>query len=296
MRYAIIDIGTNTIRMMIADKTSSSFNVLSKDLLMVRLGEEIKDGFITDAAIARALDALIKFKEKATSLNTDKIICFGTSALRDAKNKEAFMQSIFLQTGLKIEVISGDTEAQLGYLGAVGKNGTGGIIDIGGGSTEIIFGENGVLNYCRSFQAGVVRWLYKYPNADSIGKTEYDLCAKMTMEFFSELASLKQKFPVYGISGTATTLCTMKLKLDEYDASRVQGLILTLDEIEELTELLTSTTIEQRKIMIGLDKERADIIPFGAIILTSIMHSLKLNEIVVSDSDNLEGYLIKNYG
>lgn len=295
MRYAIIDIGTNTIRMMIADKTPAGFSVLSKDLLMVRLGEGIIDGIITDTAIARASVALAKFRLKANSLNTDKIICFGTSAVRDAKNKEEFIKSILFKTGLEIEVISGNTEAQLGFLGAAGENGTGGIIDIGGGSTEIIFGENGIINYCKSFQAGVVRWLYKYPNADSIGKKEYDRCANMALNFFSELTLLKPKLPVYGISGTATTLCTMKLKLDKYDASKVQGLILTLDEIEEMTDLLTSIKTEQRKNIVGLEKERADIIPFGAIILTSIMHCLKLNKIVVSDSDNLEGYLIKNY-
>lgn len=295
MRYAIIDIGTNTIRMMIADKAPSGFKVFSKELLLVRLGEGILDGMITNAAIKRAINALLKFRDKARTLKTDKIICFGTSAVRDAKNKEEFIKSILLQTGLNIEVISGNSEAELGFLGAVGKNGTGGIIDIGGGSTEIIFGENGVLNYSKSFQAGVVRWLYKYPNTDSIGKSEYDKCAKMAQEFFSELTLIKPKLPVYGISGTATTLCTMKLKLADYDGAKVQGLILTLDEIEMMTDMLTSTTIAQRHNIVGLEKARADIIPFGAIILTSIMHSLKLNEIVISDSDNLEGYLIKNY-
>ncbi|MEZ4358404.1 MAG: hypothetical protein R2876_07305 [Eubacteriales bacterium] len=295
MRYAIIDIGTNTIRMMIADKALSGFNVFSKELLLVRLGEGILDGMITDAATKRAIDALLKFRDKAQSLNADKIICFGTSAVRDAKNKKGFLQTVFNETGLNIEIISGAAEAKLGFLGAVGKNGTGGIIDIGGGSTEIIFGENGVLNYSKSFQAGVVRWLYKYPDADKIGKSVYDECAEMAHEFFSELNLLTPVLPVYGISGTATTLCTMKLKIADYDASKVHGLCLKLDEIEEMADLLTSTTIEQRYNIVGLEKSRADIIPFGAIILISVMHSLNLNEIVVSDSDNLEGYLIKNY-
>lgn len=288
-RYGVIDMGTNSLRLMIAEEGEGKLNIISKQIITTRLGEGMsKNSAILPSAAQRTADALNEFKKRAAAFEADELFAFATSMVRESANKAEFLKEMKEKTGFDIDVISGSEEAKLGLLGTLnGKDG--GIIDIGGGSTEVTFAKNGSVSFTKSFDIGIVRWLNRFTQN---GIADYERCERETEEYLSELKSVCPVSPVFGIGGTATSLCCVMLGMSEYDSKLIQGKEMPFETIDELAERLKRLTMEERKALVCFDEKRADIIPFGAIIMREAMRALRLKSIFISDSDNLEGYLL----
>ena len=280
-KTAVIDIGSNSVRLMLwADG-----KVLYKQLSTTRLGEGTAFSLcLKEEAIERTARAVSAFAERAKREGAENIFAYATEAVRSAENKEVFLARVRQLSGLEVEVLPGDTEAKLGLFGALGECGDGGMIDVGGASTEVSFRKSGKLVFSVSIPLGAVR-LYDLCH-DSIGCLQDSVSPHL-----EKLSAAPKGLPVFGVGGTATTLAAVCLKLERYSSSAVQGCRIETAELDALTAQLLALSAEERKRLPGMDARRADIIGGGAFLLTSVLKTLGADELIVSDSDNLEGYL-----
>ncbi len=285
MRIAVIDVGSNSVRLM----TWADGKVLYKRVATTRLAEGLSSGVLREKAMLRSADAIATFVERVKSEGADCIYAFATAAVRSAKNGGEFCALVREKCGVELDVVSGEREAYLGLSGALGGAPSGAIVDIGGASTEVCVRADGEVSFSVSLNLGAVRLF------DGCGQDFEKLSARI-LEELPRLEGCKVQGRAYAVGGTATTLASIKLGLREYDAARVQDLPLTRAEVEALAEKLLSLTQEERLSLAGMDEKRADIIGGGALFLFYIMKKLDLKEIFVSDRDNQEGYLLWRCG
>ena len=281
-RFAVIDVGSNSVRLMfVADG-----KVLYKRLNTTRLGEGLAQTHsLSVAAIERTAQAVAAFYEQAKQQGAECVVAFATAAVRAAKNGADFVRAVKTLCGLSVEVISGEEEAEIGILGALG-NADGSVIDVGGASTEIVVKTGGTLVYKKSVDIGVVRL------KDSCGRDKNALterCEQATQAFFD--APIGDT--LYAIGGTATTLAALALGLKEYDSSAVTGAKITAETMSAWTEKLLATSVGQIAAMPCMPTGRADVLAGGAVLLFTLMRTLGVKTLIVSDRDNLEGYAIK---
>ncbi len=290
-RYAVVDIGTNSARLMIAHIENECVVADYKTLRLIRVGEGMVDKrVIIPAAMARTKQALLEYLQisKEYSVNKNDFFAFATSAVRDAENKEAFCHFIRNECDVDIDIISGDREALLGFAGCI--DGEGAMFDIGGGSTEVMQGSLNDVRYAHSFRIGTVRMHQMFPSGDDADPQAFEQAHALAAKTFSQVPDVGN-LGYTGIGGTATALAALDIGLTEYISERVQGHVITLPQAQELCEMLKSKTKEQRKAINGLPEKKADVIVFGAIIFLEFMKTLGITSVVVSDSDNQEGYL-----
>ncbi|MPM66708.1 Exopolyphosphatase 2 [bioreactor metagenome] len=287
MLAAVIDVGSNSIRLMVADGGEAPRPLL-KQRKTTRLAEGLSaTGKISDDAIRRSVDVIDTFAREARMKFGDDIpvLAFATSAIRDASNGRNFARAVLEQTGIALDIIDGTTEACLAFYGATAS---GGIIDIGGGSTELITGK-GTPKYSVSVPVGCVRSKDLFPEAVISGSPH----------LFYEW--LKKTFAIptlhaprwYGVGGTITTLAALDQDLETYQSERVHGYVLTKAAVDRLTQALFDPTFRLSKPLL---KSRHDIILYGSLILGYIMTLLGIDEITASEHDNLEGYWISKFG
>ena len=280
--FAIIDIGSNSVRLMyVADG-----KVLYKAVNTTRLGEGLADSpYLKGEAIERSANAVWEFVSKAKQEGAEKVAIFATAAVRSAKNRGEFLSKVKALCGMDVDVISGEKEAEIGILGALGEQ-DGGVIDIGGASTEIVIKESGKLIYQKSINVGVVRL------KDAFGRDKeslFSFARKASIEY-GEVPNGKV---LYAIGGTATTLGAIATGLEEYSSEKVTGAEITLEQMRSLAEEFLSKSVEEIAQMPCMPKGRADVIAGGAVLFQVLMERLGIEKIIVSDRDNLEGYAIK---
>jgi len=293
-KYAVVDFGTNSARLMIANVNKNKVVALSKTLDTIRLGEKMNGGIITNEAIKRAINSTTEFLKIAKAKKADEFYCFATSAVREAKNTEEFVSSLKGECGVDVEVISGEDEAKIGFLGATQHtDGNIGLLDIGGGSTEVVLGLDNDIIFSKSYLIGTVRLLEKYSTASTKNLSEFEKSCQQVREVLSMLPENIASKNWIGIGGTVTALAAIDLKLKVYDAKKVDGHYMSKENIIRLLDNLKSKTVKQRKRITGLDEKRADVIVFGALILYEFLDLVNVNGIRTSESDNLEGYLIE---
>ena len=282
MKYAVIDIGSNSVRLLLW----SDGKTLYKTLNTTRLGEGLAlTGKLSDDAILRTSLAIRDFKQQAKAENADRVYAFATAAVRSATNGKAFTQAVKEIANLDVDVISGEEEAAIGLLGALeGKDG--GIIDIGGGSTELTLQKNNSVAYSKSLDIGAVRLF------DMCGRDRNKLEEVIQNKILS-YGKVECNVPMYGIGGTATSLAALSLGLKEYQAQKVQDYVLTRTKLKTLTEELFTLSPEQIVEKSCLPLKRAEIIAGGALLLYRLLGYLRVEEITVSEKDNLEGYILK---
>lgn len=223
-----------------------------------------------------------------------------TSAVRDAGNRDVFLDRVKEACGLEIEVISGDQEAKIGFLGVLAGVGTVGgsilVIDVGGGSTELIVGDASGIKFAHSANVGAVRMTGKHITTDPLDESEYTAVkndiALITRDVLLDLKELKIEKAI-GIGGTATTLGAMKLEMEEYDRFQIQNSKVNTDEIKTINAQLKALTVEERMRIKGLQPKRADIILAGSMVVEHVLKQLKIDEMHISDFDNLEGCLME---
>lgn len=286
MKTGIIDIGSNSVRLAL----SADGKTLYKRIKTTRLGEGLSlTGKITQSAIERTAKAVNDFKSEALSDGAEIVYAFATAGVRSAENGKQFVEYAKKKYGIDVDVISGDTEAKIGLLGALG-NADGGIIDLGGASCEVTVKEKGATVYSKSVEVGAVRLL------DSCGR-DRDKLEKYIADKLPEYGSYNfSAYEMYGVSGTATTLAALKHNLKEYDAQIVHGTLLTVEEVGALADKLLNMSVEEIKALGGVAMWRADVIGGASLFLYRLMQYLKISKITVSESDNLEGYLIYKDG
>ncbi|MGI6129423.1 MAG: Ppx/GppA family phosphatase [bacterium] len=296
-RLAAIDIGTNSTRLLVAEIKGTALIPIYQDAVTTRLGQgSASSPILLPVAMERTAVAVAKAYQRAQNLEADFIRLFGTSALREAANREQFCQLVGQKVGQKPEVLSGDKEAHLTYQGAVralGLTGSALIIDVGGGSTELIWGCKDKVLSAISLKVGAVRLLEKYLLTDPPSEQEWNEMTRFVQVALKEnLKLLKGKVQqVVAVGGTATTVAAMQQRLACYDRARVQGYIVHRKKLAILVNTIRLLPLAKRRMLPGLPSGRADIFPAGAAILDQALSMLDCPQLTVSDADLLLGSL-----
>ena len=284
MKCAVIDIGSNSVRLMLSENGKTLYKLVEITALAEGLGQE---KILKSQPVDRTVSAVCFFVEHAKKQGVEDVMIFATAAVRYAQNKQSFIDEIKSRTGLDLDVISGEEEAYIGRLGALGF-GDGGIIDIGGASAEITAVIDGKEAYSKSLDLGVVKI------KDTCLQDKKS--AKQFIEKKINEYGCIPKTTYFGIGGTATSLASVIQELQPYDPSKVDGFVITQQTLEFWVDKLYSLSVEQREKLKGLQPKRASVIAGGALFLLEIMKKIGLKSIIVSEKDNLEGYLINKRG
>lgn len=294
----IIDIGTNSCRLFLAQVFQGEEikieREISKDVEIVKLGEDVnKNGYLKKEAISRTVECLKRYKKKADSYGVKELVAFATSATRDSKNRDEFLNQV-KEIGIDIKCISGDREAQLNFLGnSIVFEERILVLDIGGGSTEFTLGEKGEIEFVKSINIGAVRGTERFFSTQNYTDDTIEECREWVKDMISEVKFLKNKnFTLVGVAGTATTQISVQKQMGVYDSSKVHMSEIRLEELRENLKLFLECSVEKRKHIVGLEEKRADVIIAGTIILITIMEELGVNKMIVSESDNLNGAMI----
>lgn len=295
MRIASIDIGTNTVLMVIADIENNNINVIDQYFDIARLGEGVDSSkLINEEAITRLIKILENFKNICDNNNVEKIFAVGTSALRDAKNKIDILDKIKNVTGILIKIISGELEAEMSFKGAVEKPGKSLLIDIGGGSTEIIVGDLNNIEFMKSINIGAVRITEKF-----FSEQPPTLCDMKKAQDFIEsnlinLPDFEKVENYYGTAGTVTTIAATSINTTDDNIKAYEGLNLTYDDMNQVFKNFANSSTEEIIDKYKVHPKRADLITAGALILKLIYKRFNIKNIIVS-SKGLRFGVIKNY-
>ncbi len=300
--YGVIDIGTNSIRLLIAKTNKNKIIETNKYLEMTRLGKGVdKTKRISDESIDNTIKALKKFKAIACGEGIRSLKAIATSAVRDAVNREYFIAKAKKEVDIDIEVISGEREAKLGFLGVVNgiEDNVGEILvlDIGGGSTEFIVGNSNEIKYMKSVDVGAVRMTDKHINSDPVTHREFIEMDKDIKAIIKNVIGVVKNYnieKVVGIGGTITTLGAVDQSLEKYDRNKIHNYILNQHNIQVMINNFKSIDNKERQRIKGLQPKRADIILAGSVILDNILKDLTQDNITISEYDNLEGYVFEN--
>ena len=299
--YGVMDIGTNSVRLMLAEGSDAAVQPLSKRVTTTRIGEQLHStGLLSEAGMERTLAALCDMLSEAKAAGAQQIWAFATSAVRDAKNREEFLRRCD-EAGIFVQVVSGEEEARLGFLGALGHHaGPARLIDIGGGSTELVEGADGASRWGFSIPVGCVRAKERYPETDDgLRHTRQWLRESFVrmdgsiQRAHKAIARMKKLGgPVYAVGGTATTLASLAAGVTQsYEPRIITGRSLTAGEVQRVSDDMGRLTVEERRRIPVLGR-RGDLIRFGAAILLECMDELNVSSVITSDADNLEGFLL----
>ena len=281
--------GTNSTRLAIAEQMDGQFQMTYTEVAETRLGEGMGDERIIRAVpLERNVKAVQEFVAKAKEMNVESIRITATSAVRDAQNKAEVQEAISNCAGIPMEILPGTEEARLSYLGASGDfqslNRPLAVLDIGGGSTELVYPENDALHGV-SVNLGSVRLLEHPELLDSVETT---------------LKSLKgTAFPdnsvLIAVGGTNTCLMSMELGLTKYDGSKIHGQALSKARVDYWCDTLFAMSQEEREQIPGMKRKRADIMPYGVLILQKTMEMLGVSEVIISDKGLVYGLLLEAF-
>ena len=300
---AFMDMGTNSVRIMIVRiSPNHSYTVISRQKEMIRLGAgEFTDNILKQEAMDRAVAVCRNFEVMARSFKADKIIVVATSAARDARNQSEFLHRLKRESGVDVHVISGKEEARLIYLGVasgINLSGNALFIDIGGGSTELVIGDEKGYQFLDSLKLGAIRLtMLQLDGIDGpiSGKRYQELQEFVRNKYIRTFQGLR-KFnaeKAFGSSGTIQSLAEVCCQVI-HGGDPEKRKTMRLKDLKQVIELLCSLSVKERQNVPGMNPKRADIIIGGAVILDTILSELKLSEITVSDRELRDGLLV-NY-
>jgi exopolyphosphatase / guanosine-5'-triphosphate,3'-diphosphate pyrophosphatase len=296
MRVAALDLGTNTTRLLVADVHDGSVEQVVRRSRITRLGEGVDARRrLLPLPITRVRNSLADFRRELETLGAERALAVATSAIRDAENGEAFLGEVEWSYGFKTRLLSGEDEALLTLRGvASGRklDGRALVIDIGGGSTELIAGSPDSVTLRISTDLGSVRLTERYLRGDPPGEGELSVCAAAIRSLLAERVPDEARAGIdaaIGVAGTITSLAALDLGLVEYDSERVNGHRLTHDAVHAQLTRLAAIPLAERRQVPGLEPERAPVIVAGAMILRETMRYFAFDEIEVSERDILDG-------
>jgi exopolyphosphatase / guanosine-5'-triphosphate,3'-diphosphate pyrophosphatase len=296
LRAAAIGIGSNSLRMLVADVKDAQLHRVLRDREGLRVFAALDErGDIAEEMIQRACQSVGAMAQRARENGAQAIHLFATSAVRDARNQQAFIDRLFAATGLWLSVCTGETEAMLSFMGATGTERSG-MVDIGGGSTEIVIGRGDALEFAESLQMGAVRLFRAMPIHNPHDAHAVVRSAKETLAAEKgKIRALQQPQRWVGVGGTFTTAAALAQGIPWDDRKRIHGYPLTREQVTAVMERLAAMPLAQRMELPGLQPQRADIIVHGMAILVCLMEELDIESITVSEYGNLEGYLKWKY-
>lgn len=297
-RVASIDIGTNTILLLISEVKRGKIHPLFEMETVVRLGEGVqKNKMLLKEAMERGLQTLAQYLKRCQAMEVQKIFAAGTNALREAKNSEDFLKGAKDKLNLSIEVISGEEEAQLSFLAVandlkeVKKPVL--VVDVGGGSTEFILGKGDQISHWISLPLGSVRFTEEFLCSDPIQEEEWEKMERKIQGHLVNIPHSKEPPSMVAVGGTATTLASVEMGLEEFIAEKIHHFILKKGELGKQLLRYRSKTIEERKKIPGLPVARADVILAGGTILYLAMEELKCSSVLISCHGVRYGLLYK---
>lgn len=296
MRVAAIDCGTNSIRLLIADIDGTNFREIYRTMEIVRLGQGVDQAkaFHPDA-IARTFAAIDLFAQEISKRGVEKIRFCATSATRDATNRDLFIDGVKERLGIEPEVISGDEEAKLSFIGATKEFAPSSapflVVDIGGGSTEFVYGHSEV-EFAKSVNIGCVRMTERNIHSDPPTQVEIENARKDIQEAISIAAAIvpitKGK-TLIAVAGTATSVAASALELEKYDSYVIHLTRVSADQAHSVALKFQKMNAEQRSHVGFLHPGRADVFAAGSLVLSEIMKATGATEFVASEADILDG-------
>lgn len=299
MRAAVIGIGSNSVRSLLADVSGGDFTRLWRDREGTRLFAGLDAaGNLNRDCMDKTVSAVRRMASEVRHKGAEQLAIFATSAARDAANGQVFMDEVERETGEPLRIISGEEEAELSFLGASAAANAErcGMIDIGGGSTEIAVGTKAGIECAFSCQMGAVR-LYRRLRIDrkeDMPPVEV-AAAEILNDHLRDLPELVLPEAWIGTGGTFTALAAMALGQPWTDRTHVHGTVITVAEIRSIGETLAGMKVEERIRLQGLQPSRADIVVHGICILLGVMERLGMEQITVSEWGNLDGYIRKYF-
>jgi exopolyphosphatase/guanosine-5'-triphosphate,3'-diphosphate pyrophosphatase len=293
---AAVDLGTNSTRLLVADVDKGRISDVARETRITRLGEGVDERRrLLPGPIARVRNVLTDFRRIADSLGAERTLAVATSAIRDAENGEAFLGEVEWSYGFKTRLLSGHDEALMVFRGVTSErtleHGTV-IVDIGGGSTELVAGGPDGVRWYDSLDMGSVRITERFLHSDPPTPEELDDAADAASTLLPERVPAEIRSDVgsaIGVAGTITSLGALALGLEEYDRDRVHGSELTVEALEEQLRRLASVRLEERRGMRPLDPDRAPVIVGGALIAREVLAYFGLDKLEISERDILDG-------
>jgi exopolyphosphatase/guanosine-5'-triphosphate,3'-diphosphate pyrophosphatase len=293
-RVAAVDLGTNSTRLLVADVANGRIEELVRRLKITRLGEGVDERRrLLPAPIARVRNVLTDYRREAEQLGAEQTLAIATSAVRDAENGEAFLGEIEWSYGFSTLLLSGHEEARLTFRGIATDRDIDTeilVVDIGGGSTELVAGGPDGLRFHDSLDLGAVRLTERFLPSDPPNDAELEACAEAVRALLAErVPEDVRPTAAVGVAGTITSLAALDLGLEEYDPERVHGHRFGRESVADQLARLASLPLEERREIPSLDPERAPVIVGGAVILLAVMDHFGVAEIEASERDILDG-------
>jgi exopolyphosphatase/guanosine-5'-triphosphate,3'-diphosphate pyrophosphatase len=294
MRVAAVDLGSNSTRLLVADVEDGRIRDVARRLKITRLGEGVdKRKRLLPAPIARVRNVLTDFRSETEELGAERTLAVATSAVRDAENGEAFLGEVEWSYGFTTRLLSGDEEAELSFRGAsTGRQLADDtlLIDIGGGSTELVVGGPNGLSFHDSLNMGGVRLTERFLHSDPPTDEELAACGAGARELLAEHVPPEVRpRSAIGVAGTITSIAALDLGLSDYDPDHVQGHRLSRFGVRTQLERLASLPLAERREVPALDPDRAPVIVAGTVILGEVLDYFELEGLEASEHDILDG-------
>jgi exopolyphosphatase/guanosine-5'-triphosphate,3'-diphosphate pyrophosphatase len=295
-RVAAIDLGTNSTRILVADVDDGRIQELERDARVTRLGEGVDERRrLLPVPIARVRNVLTDYRRLLEGLGAERALAVATSAVRDAENGEAFLGEVEWSYGFTTLLLTGHDEALLTFRGVTADRtlepGTV-ILDVGGGSTELVLGGPDGVRWHDSLDLGSVRLTERHLHSDPPTGGELETCAAAVRALLEERVPEELRHDghaVVGVAGTITSLAALDLGLDRYERERVHGHVLSAAGLEAQLDRLAAVPVAERRTMRPLDPERAPVIVAGAVIAREVLRFFAVDELDISERDILDG-------
>jgi exopolyphosphatase/guanosine-5'-triphosphate,3'-diphosphate pyrophosphatase len=288
-RVAAIDLGTNSTRLLVADVDDGRIDELTRRVTITRLGEGVDERRrLLPLPQARVRNCLSEYRRELEALGAERTLVVATSAVRDAENGEAFLGEIEWSYGFVTRLLDGDEEARMAYAGVTAGRELSHdtvIVDVGGGSTELVLGGPRGIDFRTSLDIGSVRLTERFLVSDPPADDELEAAARAVR---AALPALTPRTAI-GVAGTVTTLAALDLGLAEYDPERVHGHRLSAGAVQRQLGRLAALPLRERRQVEGLEPERAPVIVSGAVIVREVLRAYGLDELEVSERDLLDG-------
>jgi exopolyphosphatase/guanosine-5'-triphosphate,3'-diphosphate pyrophosphatase len=301
-RYAVIDVGTNSVKFHIGERRADgSWRTVVDRSEITRLGEGLGEaGELGDEPMRRTADVIADMVEEARRAGVAAIAAVGTAGLRMASNSRAFVEAVRERTGIEVEVIPGDEEARLAYLAAVSSLGlTGGslaVFDTGGGSSQFTFGRDGQVEEQFSVNVGAARFTEQFGLDRAVDEEAVDAARAAVAAELSRLDGWPSPDVLAGLGGAVTNLAAVRHGLERYDPDVIQGTVLEAAEIDRQIELYRARSADERRQIPGLQPKRAEVILAGALIVRTVCAKLAQTSLTVSDRGLRHGLLAERFG
>ncbi|MFZ5439626.1 MAG: Ppx/GppA family phosphatase [Myxococcota bacterium] len=301
-RFAAIDVGTNSVLLLVAERDARGHWVaVAERSDITRLGKGVdQTRRLSPESLDATLKAVERYAQEARELGAKQIVVSATSAARDATNGKDFIDGAKQRAGVDVEIISGAEEARLSFASAHADFGGSQplvVLDIGGGSTEFIFGSpSGEITFRHSFDVGAVRLTERHLHTDPPSQAELQEIEQTLTKSFSTLPRPPAGFRMIGVAGTVTTLAAVAHHVEPYDPALIHGSRITLDEVSATFQRLASLPTHLRKTVPGLQPRRADVIVAGALVFRAAMRTVGVAEATVSDRGLRWGLLADRFG